>query len=408
MVTSHVTQKKTNYHNNLSPTPLSFKCFNLEIDKMEHVQFQNMHLISYGVFSNVYYGSIINPIKKQVAIKNTWVDKRCATGKNVIELETVKELKILSLLRKGKHKNLIMLYYCFRIIPKHGNKRCISMVFEYMPFNLHQIISKNKKPLSDFDIKLYTWQLFRAQNYMEQLCIAHRDIKPHNILVDPVSGLLKVGDFGSSKLIESGSKSLSYNVTRYYRPPELLLGSEKYNIRIDVWSCGCVMGEMMKGNILLRGKNTNDQMRLIYECLGELSIEDIEIMKINKEKKEILDNEEGILKAISLGNLKKKDDVNPYKHLFPQNVNKDLIKLLKKVLVYNPNKRLSGSKFLQNKIFRELFEKDVKRNDKPFTLLTRDDLIDGIDGDVKCLQRTVESATISLNLSQEIKNNEQH
>uniref|UniRef100_A0A0K0E5I1 Protein kinase domain-containing protein n=1 Tax=Strongyloides stercoralis TaxID=6248 RepID=A0A0K0E5I1_STRER len=405
MVTSHVTQKKTNNYNDTSKTPLSFKCFNLEIDKMEHVQIQNMHLISYGVFSNVYYGTIINPIKKQVAIKNTWVDKKCATGKNIIELDTVKELKILSLLRKGKHKNIIMLYYCYRIIPKHGNKRCISMIFEYMPSNLHQIILKNKKPLSDFDIKMYTWQLFRAQSYMEQLCIVHRDIKPQNILIDHVSGLLKLGDFGSSKLIKNGCKSISYNVTRYYRPPELLLGSQEYNTRVDVWSCGCVMGEMMKGNIFLRGRSSNDQLRIIYECLGTPSNEDIKIMKVDEEKKAILNNDEDMLNAMLVGNIKKKDDINPYQHLFSYDTNKELIKLLKDVLVYNPNKRLSGGKFLQNKVFRELFSKDAKRNDKPFTLLTKNDLFESIDGDIKCLQRTVDSATISLKIKSEVQNN---
>uniref|UniRef100_A0A0N4Z7L7 Protein kinase domain-containing protein n=1 Tax=Parastrongyloides trichosuri TaxID=131310 RepID=A0A0N4Z7L7_PARTI len=397
MAMKHITNKKSINTSN-SSSPLSFKCFNFEVDKMEQVKIENMHLISYGVFSNVYYGNIIEPIKKQVAIKNTWVEKKAAAGKNIIELDAVKELKVLSLLRKGNHKNIIMLLYCFRIVPKHGDKRCISMIFEYMPHNLHQIISKNKKPLPDFDIKMYIWQLFRAQAHLEMLYIAHRDIKPQNILVDPISGLLKLGDFGSAKIMEGGCRSISYNVTRYYRPPELLLGSQSYRSRIDIWSCGCVLGEMMKGNILLRGRSTKDQLRLIYECLGTPTSEDLVAMKIDEVDKINVDQTPDIVPAQINGDIKKRNNINPFKHLFPGGANRELLELLKEILVFNPEKRLSGPTLFKHKAFKELFERNVTRNGSPFTVLTKKDLQEAAEGDVACLQRTVESTTISLKL----------
>uniref|UniRef100_A0A0K0FTY2 Glycogen synthase kinase 3 alpha (inferred by orthology to a zebrafish protein) n=1 Tax=Strongyloides venezuelensis TaxID=75913 RepID=A0A0K0FTY2_STRVS len=399
MASNEVGEKKTSRNNNSPTSPISFECFNLNVDKTENVKIQDMHLISYGVFSNVYYGKIISPITKQVAIKNTWVNKESFYERETNEIDAIKELKILSLLRKGNHKNLIMLLYFFRNIPKYGNKKCMSMIFEYMPCNLHQVITKSDNGLSVFDVKMYTWQLFRAQSHMEQLCVAHRDIKPQNILVDPESGLLKVGDFGSAKLMEKGCKSVSYNVTRYYRPPELLLDSQKYSPRIDVWSCGCVVGEMLRGNILFKGISTRDQLKIIYECLGNPTDEEIESMKINKSEKEVLDTTKGLLEAICLGNLKKQENVNPYRHLFSRDTNRELIRLLKRILVYNPEKRLSGVKLLKHKIFNELFEEGAKRNGKPFTLLTKTDLEDASEMDIKCLQRTVESATISLKLN---------
>lgn len=66
------------------------------------------------------------------------------------------------------------------------------------------------------------------------------------------------------------------------------------------------MGEMMKGNIFLRGRSSNDQLRIIYECLGTPSNEDIKIMKVDEEKKAILNNDEDMLNAMLVGNIKKK------------------------------------------------------------------------------------------------------
>ncbi|ETN71612.1 hypothetical protein NECAME_04644 [Necator americanus] len=66
--------------------------------------------------------------------------------------------------------------------------------------------------------------------------IVHRDIKPLNLLLDHANGLLKIGDFGSAKVVAKVTKSTAYQVTRFYRPPELLLGSEYYN-----WTVGTLL-----------------------------------------------------------------------------------------------------------------------------------------------------------------------
>ena len=91
--------------------------------------------------------------------------------------------------------------------------------------------------------------------------IAHRDLKPQNLLIDPSVNKLCLCDFGSAKRINNPLKerSVSYISTRYYRAPELLLLSENYGIEVDIWAAGCVLAEMLRGGkVLFDGKSNAD------------------------------------------------------------------------------------------------------------------------------------------------------
>lgn len=106
--------------------------------------------------------------------------------------------------------------------------------------------------------------MFRGLAWMHKNKIFHRDFKPQNILVNPDTLLLQIADFGSSVIIGEYDPMSSYNVTRYYRPPELLLGAHKYGPAIDVWSAGCVFAEMLRGRIFLPGQHTENQLEVSY------------------------------------------------------------------------------------------------------------------------------------------------
>lgn len=73
-------------------------------------------------------------------------------------------------------------------------------------------------------------------------------------MIDPTCHILKVCDFGSAKKFKADEKSSSYICSRYYRAPELMFGARNYGHAIDIWSAGCVMGELIIGEPLFKGE----------------------------------------------------------------------------------------------------------------------------------------------------------
>ena len=97
--------------------------------------------------------------------------------------------------------------------------------------------------------------------------IAHRDLKPENILLKGDS--IKIGDFGSSKLIEPGSEdNTPYVVSRYYRAPEVILASTKYDCSLDIWAVGCIIFELFTKEPLFLGENEGLQLGEFTHILG--------------------------------------------------------------------------------------------------------------------------------------------
>lgn len=114
---------------------------------------------------------------------------------------------------------------------------------EYIPEDLHRIIRyfHQESKFPNILIKAYAFQIFKALDYLQMHNICHRDIKPRNILVDLSSHMLKICDFGSAKKLVKGETNLAYVCSRYYRAPELELGSQFYNLKSDIWSAGAVI-----------------------------------------------------------------------------------------------------------------------------------------------------------------------
>lgn len=130
-------------------------------------------------------------------------------------------------------------------------------------------------------VKLYMYQLFRSLAYSHTLGICHRDIKPQNLLVNPVTGELKLCDFGSAKVLVEGGTNVAYICSRYYRAPELIFGACQYTFSIDIWSSACVMGELLLGQPLFPGESGIDQLVEIIKVLGTPTKEEVLIMNPN-------------------------------------------------------------------------------------------------------------------------------
>jgi glycogen synthase kinase 3 beta len=136
-------------------------------------------------------------------------------------------------------------------------------------------------------VKLYMYQLLRSLAYIHSVGICHRDIKPQNLLLNPTTGILKLCDFGSAKILVSGEPNVSYICSRYYRAPELIFGATNYTTNIDIWSTGCVMAELMLGQPLFPGESGIDQLVEIIKVLGTPTREQIRTMNPNVSRRRI-------------------------------------------------------------------------------------------------------------------------
>lgn len=88
---------------------------------------------------------------------------------------------------------------------------------DYFPYNLYQVIKK--KEISGLLIKIVMFQILKGLNYLSTLSIAHRDIKPQNILIDLAKNKTVICDFGSAKQLVLGEPNLAYICSRCYRAP---------------------------------------------------------------------------------------------------------------------------------------------------------------------------------------------
>ncbi|GAV57304.1 Pkinase domain-containing protein [Cephalotus follicularis] len=145
------------------------------------------------------------------------------------------------------------------------------MVFEYLPYNLSQLLNGTDYLVSVGKIKRLCSQILQGLAYIHQHGYFHRDMKPENLLVNNKLDVIKIADFGLAREIDSKEPYAHYVGTRWYRPPELLLGSKKYGPELDMWSMGAIMAEMFTRRPLFLGENHADMLSKICSVIGSPS-----------------------------------------------------------------------------------------------------------------------------------------
>ena len=121
-------------------------------------------------------------------------------------------------------------------------------------------------------VRRYTGQLLSALSHLRAHGIVHADIKPDNILVNSDFSSVKLCDFGSAFFVTDvdAKDPTPYLVSRFYRPPEVILGLE-YSHPVDLWSIAVTLAEMFRGTVLFAGNTNNDMLRRFMECVGPFS-----------------------------------------------------------------------------------------------------------------------------------------
>ncbi|TPX42224.1 hypothetical protein SeMB42_g05232 [Synchytrium endobioticum] len=236
------------------------------------LSYTNYKVIGNGSFGVVFQAKIIET-GDYTAIKKVLQDKRF---KN-------REMQIMRLV---SHPNIVALkaYFYSNGSGEKKDEVFLNLMLDFVPETIYRAsrhYAKMKQSMPMICIKLYMYQVFRSLAYIHAIGICHRDIKPQNLLLDPHSGILKLCDFGSAKVLVAGEPNVSYICSRYYRAPELIFGSTSYNVSIDVWSTGCVMAELMLGQPLFPGETGVDQLVEIIKVLGTPTREQIKSMNPN-------------------------------------------------------------------------------------------------------------------------------
>ncbi|KAK4477595.1 hypothetical protein RD792_016831 [Penstemon davidsonii] len=219
--------------------------------------FERLEKIGQGTYSNVYRARNLET-GKMVALKKVRFDN--------FQPESVRFMaREIMILRKLDHPNIMKLEGIIT-----SRLSCtVYLVFEYMEHDFAGLLSCPDIKFTDSQIKCYMRQLLSGVEHCHARGIMHRDIKTSNILVNN-EGILKIGDFGLANFLRPKNKETltSRVVTLWYRPPELLLGSNNYGEAVDMWSIGCVFAELFIGRPLLKGRTEVEQLHKIFKLCG--------------------------------------------------------------------------------------------------------------------------------------------
>ncbi|KXZ56659.1 hypothetical protein GPECTOR_1g594 [Gonium pectorale] len=183
----------------------------------------------------------------------------------------MREVRVLQL---AKHVNIVNLLEAYK-----SQSGRLYLVFEYVERTLLQELKANRSGMPPAAVKSITWQLLQALSYLHRKQIIHRDVKPSNILLTE-GGVVKICDFGFARACVNAPSDPAYTtyvVTRWYRPPEVLVG-DTYGPPVDVWALGCIFAEMLAGRPLFPGRNHHDQLWLILKCLGTMTERQLELL----------------------------------------------------------------------------------------------------------------------------------
>eukprot|EP00866_Antonospora_locustae_P001129 jgi/Antlo1/1129/831 len=174
-----------------------------------------------------------------------------------IDINAVREIKALMLVKSP---------YVVELMDVFRHNGCINIVLEYIPHTLEDVLKQKNLVIMPADIKAWLIMILKGLQEVHSKFLMHRDIKPNNILFSR-DGILKLADFGLCRSV-SNEKMTTQVITRWYRPPELLLGCRNYSFPADMWSVGCVMAEMFLRVPLFAADSDIKQLDLIFRALG--------------------------------------------------------------------------------------------------------------------------------------------
>merc|ERR1711920_955918 len=278
------------------------------------------------------------------------------------------EIKILKNLKGGP--NIIQLLDTV----KDPVSRIPSLIFEY-------VNNTNFKTLyptfTDMDIRFYIYELIKALKYCHSKGIMHRDVKPHNVMIDHKNGKLRLIDWG---LAEFYHPKQQYNVrvaSRYFKGPELLVNMRQYDYSLDMWSLGCMFAGMtFQKEPFFHGRDNHDQLVKIAKVLGTAGLYEY----IKQYDLRLDPAIESILSRYQRKPWTK--FVNNYNKKYMSNESLDFVDRL---LRYDHNKRLTPREAMAHSYFKPIreYHQQKKANDENLKKQNKDEKEQSNDNDIE-------------------------
>ena len=258
----------------------------------------------------------------------------------------LREMKLLK--HFNGHDNIVSLYDIMTDPPNVPEFNDLYLVTSLYETDMHGVI-RSLNNITEQHFQFFMHQTLRALKYIHSANVVHRDLKPSNILVNS-SCNVAICDFGLGRNAASSSRDplTDYVVTRYYRAPELLCECATYGKPVDIWSVGCIFAELILKKPFFRGENPLQQLQQILNKIGAPG---------DKEKLSFITNTTA-LHTISRYQIES-NYVPHFATNFPEGAAYLLLDLLKRMLQFNPDDRITVDEALNHPYLR-LFQSEIQ------------------------------------------------
>jgi cyclin-dependent kinase 1 len=291
-----------------------------------------MDKIGEGTYGVVYKGRNLHT-GQVVAMKKI----RLENDEEGIPSTAVREV---SMLKELHHPNIVDLI----CVIMEENR--LYLIFEFLSMDLKKYMDTElgNKIMQPSLVKNLLFQVLQGMCFCHQRRVIHRDLKPQNLLVEvkknsPDPPVIKLADFGLARAIGVPIRAYTHEViTLWYRAPEILLGTQRYSLPVDMWSIGCIFAEMARGKPIFQGDSEIDQLFQIFR-----------ILKTPTEQEW-----PGVTSFPDYKPSFPKWAENKLNAKMAKSLNEAGLDLLAQMLIYDPNDRISAKNAMKHPYFYDL------------------------------------------------------